>query len=138
MDDAPPPGEVWLSAVISGIGDCFFGLAVALVKRGLLTRADLAEIYGQVVEQGTARQRKATATTATLLGALSSPTCWQRHSRCRWLAIGAEFASCRSTTRRLRPASVAMRQRMILDEVSGWVRGSILNREHTRSRSPAG
>ena len=58
MDDAPPPGEVWLSAVISGIGDCFFGLAVALVKRGLLTRADLAEIYGQVVEQGTARQRE--------------------------------------------------------------------------------
>jgi hypothetical protein len=56
--DAPPPGEVWLSAVISGIGDCFFGLAVALAKRGLLTRDELAEIYGQVVEQGTAQQRK--------------------------------------------------------------------------------
>jgi hypothetical protein len=28
--------------------------------------------------------------------------------------------------------------KVILDEVSGWVRGSILNREHTRSRSPAG
>jgi hypothetical protein len=56
--DAPPPGEVWLSAVISGIGDCFFGLALALVKRGLLTRDELAEIYGQVVEQGTAQQRE--------------------------------------------------------------------------------